>query len=177
VRLVCDSVSARVRQSNITMTPSSMKPNAHIAENRGRQFHRVRFRVRQSRIRLRSEIDPSDGQQCHPPLFRESFRFRRVPARHFGISRQAFCRWKRRYAGHGEAGLWGPSAAAASVAAAAGLRSAFGSYGKPDIPKADATRTGREEIECSTVPGQCRRSLVCGTVKRSAGINWRGPAI
>ena len=26
--------------------------------------------------------------------------------RHFGISRQAFYRWKRRYAAHGDAGLW-----------------------------------------------------------------------
>jgi transposase-like protein len=26
--------------------------------------------------------------------------------RHFGISRQAFYRWKRRYEAHGEAGLW-----------------------------------------------------------------------
>ena len=27
------------------------------------------------------------------------------------------------------------------------------SYGKPDISAAEATRAGREEIECSTVPG------------------------
>ena len=26
--------------------------------------------------------------------------------RHFGISRQAYYRWKRRYDAHGEAGLW-----------------------------------------------------------------------
>jgi transposase-like protein len=28
------------------------------------------------------------------------------PCRHFGISRQAFYRWQRRFEAHGEAGLW-----------------------------------------------------------------------
>src|SRR6266568_6334015 len=51
------------------------------------------------------------------------------------------------------------------------------SYGKPDISAAETTRTGREEIECSTVPGQSRRSIICGTVQRGAGINWHGPEI
>jgi hypothetical protein len=51
------------------------------------------------------------------------------------------------------------------------------SYGKPDISAAEATRPGREEIECSTVPGQSRRSIICGTVEGRAGIDWRGPEI